>query len=422
MPSVNTIGRDTSVGTYAAAGFPAVDFQHFHEVELPRRLVSGLNERVHWDLKGVAPVAVVLQECGSAWSYVAGPKRVELRRGVVDDAELVLEIPLEAWRDYVHEFRTRFGLLYSKAVNFRRGDFDAWDAWEPALRCMYSGRDIYNPGALDFRDVDGSPLDLHRSFAPDDDPARMAHFLRSTGFIVVKGAFASRRDAIAAEVDRLTREAREGELFSWWAEDQAGRRFPYRLLYMAQRSALIAALDDDPVVRFMLSLSGADLVPVPDRVEGHLAVLKPFGKGSVVSGFATLPWHKDCGFGGCPITCPTAQVGIQIDAANAASSQLVMLAGSAGKIAHDRPTPQQLARLPIVALETEPGDATVHLTCGLHAGPEPTGPNPRRTLYIPAYNPRTCELIGPLQGYQQVIPGWGGGEIPNETELQAALY
>lgn len=410
--------RDTAVGTFAVLGFPTVDFDHFHRVELPRRLREGVNEQVFWDVQGAAPIAIRVGN--SAYSYVAGRERVEIVPGIVDDAEVVLAMPLVAWQDYVYEFRTRFGLLYSHAVEFIRGDFDRWDAWEPALRCLYSGRPIYNPAALNFTDLNGRPLDLHRSFDLDDSPAAMSHFLRTTGYLVVKRAFADRLAEIAAEVDRLRDEAREGELWSWWANDQSGRRFPYRLLYMAQRSPVIAALDDDPMVRRLIALCGELVVPVPDRVEGHLAVLKPFGRGAEVSGFATLPWHKDCGLGGCPITCPAAQLGVQLDAANAESSQLVMLAGSAGKVCHDRPTPEQLAQWPVVALETEAGDATVHLTCGLHAGPAPTGPNSRRTLYIPFYNPRTYDLIGPLQGYQQVIPGWGGGDIPNEDELQQA--
>lgn len=420
MPAA-TVATDTAIGTFAVAGFPAIDFEHFHRVELPRRLRDGVNAQVFWDVAGAAPIAVQIAG-GSAYSYVAGRSGVEIVAGVVGDAEVVLEMPLVAWQDYVYEFRTRFGLLYSRAVEFVRGDFERWDVWEPAIRCMYSGRPIYNPATLNLVDLRGAALDLTRSFELDDAPAEMAHFLRTTGFIVIKRAFADRLAQIAAEVDRLRDEAREGELWSWWASRQDGQRFPYRLLYMAQRSPLIAALDHDPLVRGLIALSGADVVPVPDRVEGHLAVLKPFGKGVTVSGFATLPWHKDCGLGGCPITCPAAQVGIQLDAANVESSQLVMLAGSAGKVCHDRPSAEQLAALPVVALETEAGDATVHLTCTLHAGPEPSGPNPRRTLYIPFYNPRTYDLIGPLQGYQQVIPGWGGGEIPNEDELQEQLY
>lgn len=409
--------RDTTVGTFAKAGHPGIDFDDFHRVELPRRLREGVSEKIFWDVSGVAPIAVQLPS-GSAYSYVAGRDRVEIVPGVVDDAEVVLEIPYVAWQDYVYEFRTRAGLLYSRAVEFVRGDYERWDAWEPAIRCMYSGRPIYNPAELNLVDLNGSPLDLKRSFTLDDPDEQIGHFLRTTGFLVIKGAFADRLEAIAAEVDRLRDEARENELWSWWTADQTCKRFPYRLLYMAQRSALIAALDNDPTVRRLVDLCGAEVVPVPDRVEGHLAVLKPFGNNAEVGGFATLPWHKDCGLGGCPLTCPGVQVGVQLDAANSQSSQLWMMAGSAGKVCHDNPTAQQLAEWPIVALETEAGDATVHLTCGLHAGPKPTGPNPRRTLYIPFYNPRTYKLIGPLQGYQQVIPGWGHGDIPNVDELQ----
>ena len=70
-------------------------------------------------------------------------------------------------------------------------------------------------------------------------------------------------------------------------------------------------------------------------------------------------------------------------------------------------------------LRTEPGDATVHYGCGLHAGPAPTGPERRRTLYIQHYSPRAAELIGPYQGYNQIMPGYGEGDIPNIDEVQA---
>jgi hypothetical protein len=417
---MTTVGQDTAVGTFQVAGFPPVDFDDYHRDELPRRLRAGRDAEVAWDLVGVAPFALRLAD-GRAYSYVAAGDHVDVVPGVVDDAEVVLEIGLAAWQDYVHGFRTRYGLLYSRAVEFVRGDFAAWDAWEPAIRCLYTGRPIYDPSKLDLTDRDGRPLDLHRSFTLADDPDAMGHFLRKTGWLVVRGAFADRLAELSDEVDRLRDEAQEGELWSWWAGDEAGRRFPYRLLYTALRSPMVAALDDDPVIRHLIGLGGFDVVPVPDRVEGHLAVLKEFGQAEV-TGFANLPWHDDCGFGGCSLTCPCVQVGIQLDAAGADSSQLWMLAGTWGKTAHNPPRERDLDRLPIVALETEAGDATVHIGCNLHAGPAPTGPNRRRTLYVPAYNPRTHDLVGHLQGYQQVIPGWGQGDIPNVDEVQDRLY
>ena len=71
-----------------------------------------------------------------------------------------------------------------------------------------------------------------------------------------------------------------------------------------------------------------------------------------------------------------------------------------------------------VQVDRDVDDATVHFGCGLHAGPAPTGPNPRRTLYLQHYSPRAAELIGPYQGYNQIMPGYGAGDIPNIDEMR----
>ena len=418
--SAAAVERDTHFGTYRVVGLPPVDFDRFHREELPRRLRSGVNEQVAWDVRGRAPIAISLPD-GRAYSYACLGDRVEVRPGVASDAETALEIvDEESWIDYVYEFRTRYGLLYSNAVRFARGSFDSWDAWEPAIRCMYSGRPIYAPRALEFRDRRGAPLDLRRSFAVDDDPEEMSHFLRLTGWLVVKRAFEPAQvDELAREVERIRAAAVEGELRSWWAADPQGRRFPYRLTYLCQQSAAIAELYETPRVKQLVALSREDVVPVPDRIEGVLAVVKDFATGDDVSAFANLPFHTDCGFGGCHLTCPCVLVGVQLDGMSERSSQLQMIAGSWGKAYHNRPGEMTPDRYPIVALETEPGDATVHYGCGLHAGPGPTGPGRRRTLYLQHYSPRTFGLIGPFQGYNQIMPGYGQGQIRNLVEVQA---
>ena len=127
---------DAHVGGHAAAGYPPVDFEGFHAHELPRRLRDGASERVHWDVRGAPPIAIRLAGSNLAFSYIATSDDVRIVRGVVGDAEVVLEIPDIAWQDYVYEMRTRFGLLYSGAVRFERGTFEQWDAWEPAIRCL----------------------------------------------------------------------------------------------------------------------------------------------------------------------------------------------------------------------------------------------------------------------------------------------
>ena len=175
-------------GMYRVAGYPSIDFDDFHRDELPRRLRDGVSDAVLWDVATAAPIAIVLPG-DRAYSYVVRGGRVEVVPGVVDDAETVVQIvDDDAWIDYVYEMRTRVGLLYSNAVTFVRGGLDTWDAWDPAIRCMYSGREMYRPDTLEFVDRHGRPLDLARSFATNDDPADMSQFLRATGYLVVRQA------------------------------------------------------------------------------------------------------------------------------------------------------------------------------------------------------------------------------------------
>jgi ectoine hydroxylase-related dioxygenase (phytanoyl-CoA dioxygenase family) len=420
---MESIARDPSVGTFRSVGLPALDFDEFHRHELPHRLRDGARERISWDVAKTAPICLRIPS-GSAYSYVSRASQVEIVPGCVEDAELVIEIEPEAWQDYVHELRTRIGLLYSGAVKFVRGSYDDWDAWEPALRSLYSGTPIYDPENLDLFDLDGSPLDLHRKFSLQDDPKRLAHYLRKTGYLVVRNVFSAEHlEVLSAETDRIRNQATEGGLYSWWTEDATTReRYPFHLHFMGLQSEAISALEDDPNIRFLVGLSSADVAPVSERDTGTHAILKEYSPDGEMSSFANLPWHKDCGLGGCPITCPRVHVGAQLDAANANSSQLFMLAGSAGKVCHEPASREEWEGLPVVGLETEPGDATVHMGCGLHAGPRPTGPNRRRTIYVRFDNPRVFEVTEPFETYDQVIPGYGSGTLPSIDEMKATAY
>jgi hypothetical protein len=396
-----------------------VDFDEFHMEELPRRLQEGVNQRVAWDVEGRAPISIGLSD-GRAYSYSCLDGRVQVKPGVDEASDTIVQIAdEESWRDYLYEYRTRYGLIYSNSVRFVRGSFDSWDDWDPAIRCMYSGRPIYDPSGCDFRDLRGDKLDLHRRFSFDDDRDEMSHFLRETGFLVVRQAFEpSLISELAGELDRVRAAAVEGELTSWWSENSAGDRFPYRLTYLSDQSDTIAGLYENVTVQSLVALSKEDVVPVPDRIEGILAVLKEPGMKDGASGFANLPFHSDCGFGACHVTCPCVLVGVQLDAANDESSQIHFMAGSHGKAYHNQPERIISEHDPVVAVETEPGDATVHYGCGLHAGPAPTGLSIRRTLYLQHYHPRTFDLIGAYQGYNQIMPGYGEGEIRNIVELQ----
>jgi ectoine hydroxylase-related dioxygenase (phytanoyl-CoA dioxygenase family) len=123
----------------------------------------------------------------------------------------------------------------------------------------------------------------------------------------------------------------------------------------------------------------------------------------ITAGLSDLPWHRDCGLGGHPVLCPTVAIGIQLDPASAATGQLHFLAGSHRGSSHPL-KPGDEAHQPVVAIDTEPGDVTVHFGHVLHAAPAPSGDGPgRRAVYVTFSRPETLEFVGPGNGYNDVL-------------------
>lgn len=370
--------------------FAAIDFDEFHARALPERIAAGHGALAARDLRG-AP-ALAFRVGPTAFTYVPTADTVEIRTGDTD-ADTVIELDAAAFSDYANELHTCFGLVYADAARLGRGSYEDWFRWEPAIRALYHGRPLYDPG-----EVDG--LDLRRAFTLDDDDAEIAAFLGSAGFAHVRGVFT--RDeiaALAAETERLLGLATPDDGRSWWTTVD-GEPACCRLTYANERSERIAAVADDPRLRRFRALGGPDLVPERDCLDGIGVVIKQPGSDS---GLADLPWHQDCGLGGHPVLCPSIAVGIQLDPASAATGQLHFLAGSHRASAHQLRA-SDAAGLPIVAIDTEPGDVTLHYGHVLHAAPAPTGRGiGRRAMYVTATRPETIEFVGPGRGYNDVL-------------------
>jgi hypothetical protein len=375
-----------------AIAFSPLDFDRYHTETLPALLAAGNGALAAPDVRTVAPIAFRLPD-GRAYTYVPSADTIEVVAGDAD-AGTVVELDEPTWSDFVHELRTSFGLLYADLLRVPRGSFDALVRWEPALRAMFDGQPIFDPSA-----VEG--LDLHRSFTLESTDAALSSFLDCTGFLHLRGVFTPGEvSALVAETERLRADARPNDGRSWWATDRDGREVCCRLIYMGLRSELVASLGDDPRLRRLAGLSGAHLEPEIDRLDGQSVVIK---NPRVVEGLSDLPWHRDCGLGGHPVLCPSVAVGIQLDAANAANGQLCMLAGSWRGSAHQL-RPGDDDRMPVVALDTEPGDVTVHYGHVLHAAPPPSAPDAgRRALYVTFTRPETLEYVGPMRGYNDVL-------------------
>ncbi len=373
-----------------ALTFRPVDFHRFHEEELPARLAAGNGALAAGDLRGVAPLAFRVAD--SAWTYAPRADTVDLVPGE-DGAATVAELDAAAWSDFANELRTCFGLLYAGQVSFGRGGFEDLVRWEPALRALFHGRPIYDPGRIDV------PPDLTRSFLLADDGWR--DFFARCGFVHLRRVFSPAEiGALADETDRLVEAARPGDGRSWWATRADGEEVCCRVTYTTLASKSVAAMATDARIRQLADLGPPGLVPTLDCLDGFALVVK---QPSAVEGLADLPWHQDCGLGGHPVICPGIQIGVQLDAATAETGQLHVLAGSQGTSCHQLAAREE-QRLPVAVLDTEPGDVTVHDPHTLHAAPPPTGSGAgRRALYASYVRPETVAYVGSGRAYNDIL-------------------
>lgn len=365
--------------------FERLDFDEFHRDQLPALLAR----RPPVGRPG-PPLAFRLPD-GRAYTLAAAGSSVTVTPGD-DGAATVVALSSAHWSDFVQERHTSFGLLYAGALTFPRGDFGGLERWEPALRSIVDGRPLYDPSSV-------ASLPLHRSFTPDEDPDDLAAFLGQTGFLHVQGVFsADEIAAVSAEVERLRARARPDDRRSWWARTAAGDDVCCRLIYTSLESALLGRLAGDDRLHRLAALSGEVLLPAVDRLDGVNVVIK---HPEVVEGLADLPWHRDCGLGGHPVLCPALKIGIQLDRADAENGQLHFLAGS--HRSSGRP-PAAGDDLPTRAIETEPGDVTVHFGHVFHAAPPPTAPDARRrALYVGFVPVPLFDVVGVRQGYNDVL-------------------
>jgi ectoine hydroxylase-related dioxygenase (phytanoyl-CoA dioxygenase family) len=386
--------------------FAPIEFEEFHTRTLPERIDAGHGALAGPDVVDAAPIAFRVGE--RVYTYVPASGTVQIVAGDTA-AATVVELDARAFSDYANELRTCFGLVYADGAGLARGSYDDWFRWEPAIRALYHGRPLYDPAW-----VDG--VDLRRSFTLDDSDTDLAAFLDVAGFAHVRGVFsADEIAALVAEVERLQAQASPDDGRSWWTTVD-GEPACCRLIYANEQSDRFEALATDWRLERFHRLAGTDLVPEVDCLDGISVVIKQPGADS---GLADLPWHQDCGLGGHPVLCPSIAVGIQLDPATAETGQLHFLAGSHRGSAHQLRA-RDVERLPTLAIETAPGDVTLHYGHVLHAAPPPTGRGlGRRAIYVTATRPETIEFVGPGRGYNDVLFA-RDGRVRSVDELVAA--
>lgn len=314
----------------------------------------------------------------NVWTLLAKSGGVEVRRGDAGSAARV-RLSAEDLCDLANDLRTPIAIYSSGELDMPDGEFGDFLDWWLVLRSALDAQPLYVPGAVAFRDREGRPLDLRRSFAPDDSREEMAHFLAEAGFLHVRGLFSeAEMAAISKDMDRAAPEYRPDDGRSWWARVRSGERRLVRMQAFDERSAATAELIASEKFRSFGTLTGDGHIYEQMKDNRIEALVKPIG---VVEGISDIPWHKDCALGRHSYECCMITMGISVTGAGADSGQLRVFAGSHRALV--RPgvlgDPGRID-LPDMALPTEAGDVTLHCSCTLHMAQPPVS-RERRVLY-----------------------------------------
>jgi len=368
----------------------------------PTALDPDILESAAQDLASTGAITFLVD--GDAVTYAVDSATIGVGEGQ-GDGDTVVRLSRQAWDDMVGQVRTIINLLLSNDLSFERGGFEQLADWDPVLRYLHAGIPPYDPARVDLHGRD--PL---AAFTLDAGDAELAAQLQTMGYLHVKGVFgAYEMRAANHEIDRLAAQACPGDDQSWWVADEDGSSVLCRLVYATLRSPALAALENDPRVHRLGTLVNPALRTAPDRMEGSAVLLKVPGN---TSGLSNIPWHQDCGMGGHAIMCPAVSVGIQLTGSDSSTGNLQVLPGSHGQAIHYR-WEQRLHQVPVVSIDTAPGDVTVHVQDLMHASPRPTGAGGRRTMYVSHYPPQLFDYIGPGEAFNDLVR--------NRTEQVARL-
>ena len=341
---------------------------------------------------------------GSAWTLSWAGDHVEVTSGT-DDRGAFVRLTPEQLDDLVADQGTMMGFWTSGKLDQPAGRLgDALDWWL-VLRAALDERPLHTPGAVTFEDRDGGPLDLHRSFRPDDDRDEMRHFLEQAGFLHIEGLFTEdEMAAVSADMDRVAPDYAPDDGRSWWARTKDGENHLVRMQAFDTRSPAAASVVADSRYRSLADIPGDGHVWGARSDNRAEALFKPIG---IVEGISDVPWHKDCSLGRHSYECCSLTTGISVTGADAVSGQLRVRPGSHRALVWPA-LEQPRCDLPVVDLPTRTGDVTMHLSCTLHMA-QPPVEHERRVMYssfsLPPLNPEAAaEARRKLRAVREAAP------------------
>lgn len=318
---------------------------------------------------GLAPLALTVEDRAVTLDTTGGG--LVLRPG--DDAPTAVTASAYALSRVLTDQTSPAVLQLEGEVVAERGPVDGWISWEPVFQALLNGRAVYTPGSLELVDREGAPLDVRRTFTPEDDHDEIGHFLLQAGFLhlrrVVTGDVL---DELTRAVDDAYASARPGDDDARTNVNDAGEEVVVGLADFAARWAPISGLLTRELGFLATVAPGTSFDVPPTGNVQHKAF-------DIARGFANTPWHRDCGPGGHSYRCCVLRAGIALTRDDDGTGMFGVVAGThrANISANPAGLPPELPKLD---LRCDPGDVHVHLSCTFHRGTPPTT-SARRVLY-----------------------------------------
>ncbi|HTU37271.1 MAG TPA: phytanoyl-CoA dioxygenase family protein [Acidimicrobiales bacterium] len=282
----------------------------------------------------------------------------------------VLHVDPGALADLVAGVRSTYGLVFLGGGRPENDSFREVLAWDHVLQAFFDGRPLHEPGALHFVAPDGSELSFDQTFGPDDDDAAIGHFLAEAGFCRLRGWIdPALLPAIESEVQAAARSSQPEEPDRWWATLQDGTTRCVRVMRLLDSAPHMAELAHGEVFARLQRLFDDGHEFRADEPQASEGLIKPL---DVASGLSEFPWHRDCSMGGHHFRCAGYAVGLPLTVTGADAGYLRVMPGS-----HRVSTPAPGLfdgfdpGLPVLPVETEPGDLTIHVSCILHGTKAP---------------------------------------------------
>jgi hypothetical protein len=350
-----------------------VDTRTFFDDELP----ALIDERAVFAVAGARELGVepfTFSTPSGEWTVALDGSALGVRRG--NGGAAIVELADEDVADVVNDLKTPMTFLTAGTLRMARGDLGDFLDWWVVLRALIDARPVHTRGAVTFDDLDGAPLDLTRSFTPEDDDAEIGAFLAAAGFLHLRGWFdPAVMEEVSADMDRALPNYTRDDRRSWWAKTANGDDRCVRMEFFHEHSPRVSELLESERFLRIGGLVDGGYVPrtTGDRIE---ALVKPIG---VVEGISDVPWHKDCSLGMHSFRCCGLTCGISVTGADARSGQLRVVAGSHRALVQPAFV-RSSCDLPIVDLPTQTGDVTVHCSCTLHMS-QPPIERERRVMY-----------------------------------------